>query len=163
MKRFIILFLVILFNMSLVSCVGLRTNFKYPNDYGKSTWVANENDIDIMIAVDSNNVSFGFITFEEITKKYKIIFAVDGMSFRCLNDNDEYILEDETFMLQEKYDNDFPNVSCNVKESSFIITKTKDKLLECYITYKALNYIFPYSDNESENDRVYFVFNMVNE
>ncbi len=83
------------------------------------------------------------------------------MSFRCLNDNNEYILEDETFMSQEKYDNDFPNVSCDVKESSFIITKTKDKLLECYITYKALNYVFPYTDNESENDEIYFVFSMV--
>lgn len=161
MKRLIIIFQFILLSMFLISCVGLRTNFKFPNSYGKSKWIANGNDIDIMIVVGSNNVSNGSITFKDITKKYKIIFAVDGMSFRCINDNNEYILEDETFMSQEKYDNDFPNVSCNVKASSFIVTKTKDKLLECYIIYKDLNYIFPYFDNKSENDKIYFVFSMI--
>ncbi len=71
-KRLVILSFLILFNMSFISCVGLRTNFKFPNEYGKSTWIASENDIDIMIVVDSNNVSFGSITFEEITKNIKL-------------------------------------------------------------------------------------------
>ncbi len=162
MKKIIVFILSILVIIFPVSCVGIRTNFKFPNEYGPSDWETLEENVHIFIKVDENSDSYGFITYQEITRKYKILFAIDGASFRCLNENDEYILEDGTFMQQEQYEYDFPNVQSNVKGSSFVVTKTQNKTMECYITYKELNYIF--SDFEYESDemkKIYFVFKMI--
>ncbi len=163
MKKTIILILSIILTNLLISCMGIRTNFKFPNEYGVSNWTASKDDINIVISVNENDDSYGSITYQETTNNYKVIFAVDGASFRCLNDNNEYVLEDGSSISQEQYESDFPNVISNVKGSSFVVTKTKDKIMECFITSKELNYIFPLYKYENEDEKIYFVFNMVEE
>lgn len=163
MKKSIILILLISFTIFLTSCIGFRTNFKFPNEYGESQWVSKDNNFDILIFVDANNESYSSITYDEITKNYKVLFAVDGVSFRCLNENSEYVLEDGTTISQEQYESDFQSATSNVMSSSFVITKAKDEMMECYVTAKELNYIFPNYCNKSENEKLYFNFKMVAE
>lgn len=90
---------------------------------------------------------------------YEVSFRVDNMGFRCLDKNKNYILEDGTVIARDLYYEIFPNVSLNVKNSTFYITKTKDKHINCYITYNDLYYIFPYIKNIDEN--ILFEFHIV--
>ncbi|MCF0116589.1 MAG: hypothetical protein HUJ61_00905 [Bacilli bacterium] len=160
MKRNLLRDYSFLFCVSLSSCFGIRTHFKFPNEYGESVWVANNSEITITIFVDSLKESLGQIEYNEKIYFYDVIFAVEGANFRCLNNNDEYILENGTSMKKEDYNILFPNVKSNVKSSSFTVISTQMYTMSCFIMTFDLAYILPEYETNNSNDRLYFSFEM---
>lgn len=156
-KKYILLtFLLISF---LSSC--FRTSFTFPDRYEGSNWVANSNDIVISLEVISYEEVYATINFNEYSEIYEVSFRVDNASFRCLDENKNYILIDGTTISRNLYNETFPSSYANVKLSTFFVTKTKDKYMKCYITYDNLYYIFPYLECRNLEEKIIFEFYMV--
>ena len=70
-------------------------NWKIPIDYGESKWISDENAlIKIEMLVTENKEVYSFVTYNEVTKKYKNNFVSEMLYFCNIDEENNLILID---------------------------------------------------------------------
>src|SRR5574344_1496150 len=105
MKRIIIIITCLSTIFLLASCMGFRTNFKYPTENKNSKWTSTSNDITITMSIDSLGNAYSNISYGDEIRLFETKFSSECMNFTYINDDFEYILEDGSSISVEEYNN----------------------------------------------------------
>ena len=137
--------------LSLLSIVLALTSacnplgWKYPSEYGESMWITDENDlIKIEMYVTDNKEIYSFVTYNEVTKKYKNKFISEMLYFSNIDEEDNLILQDGHI----------------TGFSAIIIDASKGKV-KCRMDLNEFFNEFLGSDNTEHEDEYLFILTMV--